>query len=62
MNYTNSEEKNVWMNILNEIKELNNKLLSLINENYLNFMKNKNNIELQIKECNNRIENIRQNN
>ena len=62
MNYTNSEEKNVWMNILNEIKELNNKLLSLIDENYLNFMKNKNNIELQIKECNNRIENIRQNN
>ena len=62
MNYTNSEEKKVWMNILNEIKELNNKLLSLIDENYLNFMKNKNNIELQIKECNNRIENIRQNN
>ena len=62
MNYTNSEEKNALMNILNEIKELNNKLLSLINENYLNFMKNKNNIELQIKECNNRIENIRQNN
>ena len=62
MNYTNSEEKNALMNILNEIKELNNKLLSLIDENYLNFMKNKNNIELQIKECNNRIENIRQNN
>ena len=62
MNYTNSEEKNPLMNILNEIKELNNKLLSLIDENYLNFMKNKNNIELQIKECNNRIENIRQNN
>ena len=62
MNYTNSEEKNTLMNILNEIKELNNKLLSLIDENYLNFMKNKNNIELQIKECNNRIENIRQNN
>ena len=62
MNYTNSEEKNALMNILNEIKELNNKLLSLMDENYLNFMKNKNNIELQIKECNNRIENIRQNN
>ena len=62
MNYTHSEEKNALMNILNEIKELNNKLLSLIDENYLNFMKNKNNIELQIKECNNRIENIRQNN
>ena len=62
MNYTNSEEKNALMNILNEIKELNNKLLSLIDENYLNFMKNKNNIELQIKECNNRIKNIRQNN
>ena len=62
MNYTNSEEKNALMNILNEIKELNNKLLSLIDENYLNFIKNKNNIELQIKECNNRIENIRQNN
>jgi len=62
MNYTNSEEKNALMNILNEIKELNNKLVSLIDENYLNFMKNKNNIELQIKECNNRIENIRQNN
>ena len=62
MNYTNSEEKNALMNILNEIKELNNKLLSLIDENYLNFMKNKNNIELQIKECNNRVENIRQNN
>ena len=62
MNYTNSDEKNALMNILNEIKELNNKLVSLIDENYLNFMKNKNNIELQIKECNNRIENIRQNN
>ena len=62
MNYTNSEEKNALMNILNEIKELNNKLLSLMDENYLNFMKNKNNIELQIKECNNRVENIRQNN
>ena len=62
MNYTNSDEKNALINILNEIKEFNNKLLSLIDENYLNFMKNKNNIELQIKECNNRIENIRQNN
>ena len=62
MNYTNPEEKKVGMNILNEINELNNKLISLIDENYLNFTKNKYNIEMQIKECNNRIENIRQNN
>ena len=62
MNYTNPEEKKVGMNILNEINELNNRLISLIDENYLNFTKNKYNIEMQIKECNNRIENIRQNN
>ena len=62
MNYTNPEEKKVGMNILNEINELNNRLVSLIDENYLNFTKNKYNIEMQIKECNNRIENIRQNN
>ena len=62
MNYTNPEEKKVGMNILNEINELNNRLVSLIDENYQNFTKNKYNIEMQIKECNNRIENIRQNN
>ena len=62
MNYTNSSEKQNAINLINEIKELNNNIVSVINNIYLKLIENKNNIETQMKTCNNNLENIRQNN
>ena len=62
MNYINSSEKQNAINLINEIKELNNNIVSVINNIYLKLIENKNNIETQMKTCNNNLENIRQNN
>ena len=62
MNYTNSSEKQNSINLINEIKELNHNIVSVINNIYLKLIENKNNIETQMKICNNNLENIRQNN
>jgi len=62
MNYSNPEEKKSAMKIFSEIQNLNNKIVSLINDYSLQLIENKKNIEKQIQSCNNDLENIRQNN
>ena len=62
MTYTNPEEKKAAMKIFNEIQKLNSKIVILINDYSVKLIENKNNIQKQIQECNNDIENIRQNN
>ena len=62
MNYTAPEEKKGAMKIFSEIQNLNNKIVSLINDYSQKLIENKKNIEKQIQSCNNDLENIRQNN